>query len=77
MGNWKGLFLEGLSVAPVMIRQERGDAVGLVDSVVPGMIRWGDIKAVAWLNVSRDGKVTRVSVLWRALCHPRDYPILV
>ena len=42
-----------------MIRQERGDAVGLADSVVPRMIRRGRSKAVAWLDVSNDRKVRK------------------
>ena len=53
-----------------MIRWELGDAVGIVDSVVPGMIRQGRSRAVAWMEVSRDGKVTRVSVFRRRSVAP-------
>ena len=41
-----------------MICLERGDAVGLADSVAPKMIRQGRSKAVAWLDVLQDGKVS-------------------
>ena len=42
-----------------MIRKERGDTVGLADSVVPRMIRRGRSKAVAWLDVTNDRKVRK------------------
>ena len=53
-----------------MICHEIGDAEGLVESVVPRMICWGQSKAVAWMEVSRDGKVMWVSVLWRRSVAP-------
>ena len=58
------------SVGSGMIRRELGDAVRIVDSVFPGMIRRGRSRAVAWLEVSRDGKLTRVSVLRRRSVAP-------
>ena len=58
-----------------MIRQGIGDAVGLVDSVVPGMICQGRNKAVAWLNVSRYSQVKRVAVFQWTLCCSRDDPL--
>ena len=41
MGALEGIVLLRLYVAPVMILQELGDVVGLVDFVLPGMISQG------------------------------------
>ena len=41
VGALEGIVLLRLYVAPVMILQELGDVVGLVDFVLPGMISQG------------------------------------
>ena len=55
MGALEGIVSLGLSVAPVMTRRGLGDAVGLVDFVLPGMICQGRSKAVAYAILYRVG----------------------
>ena len=52
VGVLEGIFSRGLSVAPGMIHRGIGDTVGLVDSVVPGMIRRGQSKVVYYASLS-------------------------
>ena len=47
-----GIVFRVLFVAPGMIRRGQGDAVGLVDSVVLGMICWERSEAVAYMSLS-------------------------
>ena len=55
MGVLDGIIFRGFSVAPRMIRRGLGDAVGLVDSVVPGMICRGRIEKGAYGSISSGG----------------------
>ena len=54
VGALEGIVLRGLR-PPGMIRRGLGDAVGIVDSVVTGMIRRGQSKALAYAIMSRKG----------------------
>ena len=57
-----GMVFHVFSIAPGMICRGQGDAVGLVDSVVSGMIRCRRSKAVAYVSLSCGG--SPLSLRW-------------